>query len=331
MPIATPICDLLQIEHPILLAPMAGVGGGALARAVSAAGGLGLIGGGYGDQIWLKRALADAGDARVGVGFITWALDQQPHLLDIALDHEPAALFLSFGEIGGLAARIKRADVPLIAQVQSVRQARVAVEQGADLVVAQGAEAGGHAGVRATLPLVPAVVDAVGPVPVIAAGGIGDGRAMAAALMLGASGVLCGTAFFASDEALSHENAKTAAIAAGGDDTDQSAVFDVARGIDWPDDWKLRALVNRFSGDWRDRQALLANDARVRALFERASVKGDTDIAPVIVGEAVDMVRAAQPAARIVQQMVEGAEAVLRSATHHLTPRAPDTGPSQAS
>ncbi len=140
------LTSLLDIECPVLLAPMAGVAGGALASAVTEAGGLGVIGGGYGDQDWLSRELLKAGNSRVAIGFITWSLQKNPGLLDIALAHQPKALFLSFGDIDGFAPRIRRVGIPLIAQVQSVAQARKAVKDGADIIVAQGTEAGGHGG-----------------------------------------------------------------------------------------------------------------------------------------------------------------------------------------
>ena len=182
MTIRTKLNDLLGIEHPVLLAPMAGVSGGALAAAVTQAGGLGQIGGGYGDADWLSREFAAAGNARLGVGFITWKLAQQPHLLDMVLERQPVAVFLSFGDAGSFAETIRRSGSKLIMQVQTLEQARAAIDAGADAIVAQGTEAGGHGGSRATLPLVPAVVDIAGELPVIAAGGIADGRGMAAAL-----------------------------------------------------------------------------------------------------------------------------------------------------
>jgi NAD(P)H-dependent flavin oxidoreductase YrpB (nitropropane dioxygenase family) len=137
----------------------------------------------------------------------------------------------------------------LIGQIQTVAQAKAAVSEGAEFIVAQGTEAGGHGGTRSTRPLIPAVVDAVGNIPVIAAGGIADGRGLAAALMLGAAGVLWGTAFFASRESLSHRNMKQAAFATSGDDTVRSSVVDIARGIDWPAQWTIRTLKNGFTDD----------------------------------------------------------------------------------
>lgn len=212
MSIRTSLCDLFDIEHPVLLAPMAGVSGGALAAAVSRAGGLGLIGGGYGDADWLTREFDAADGARIGVGFITWSLARQPHLLDLVLERTPAALMLSFGDFQPFLGRIRDRQTKLIVQVQTLDQASEAVDVGVDAIVAQGTEAGGHGGTRATLPFVPAVVDIAKDIPVIAAGGIADGRGLAAALALGASGVLCGTGFFASDESLASDNAKQTAV-----------------------------------------------------------------------------------------------------------------------
>jgi nitronate monooxygenase len=250
MSLKTRVTTELNIQHPILLAPMGGVSGGALAAAVTNAGGLGVIGGGYGDKEWLQRELLAAGNAPVGIGFISWALQKCPDLLNVALDHDPKAIFLSFGEIRSFAPQIRRAGIPLIAQIQTVAQAKGAVSEGAEFIVAQGTEAGGHGGTRSTFPLVPAVVDALGNIPVIAAGGIADGRGLAAALMLGAAGVLCGTAFFASRESLSHPNMKRVAFAASGDDTVRSSVVDIARGINWPPQWTIRTLRNSFIDGW---------------------------------------------------------------------------------
>src|SRR3982751_4360040 len=197
--IETALTRLLQIEHPILLAPMGSAAGGRLAAAVTNAGGLGLVGSGYANADTVRRELTEAGNARVGVGFITWALEKNPAALDVALDARPAAVMLSFGDPAPFAARIRQAGCTLICQVQTLAQAREAAAAGADIVIAQGRDAGGHSGTtRGTMGLVPAVVDAVAPIPVVAAGGIADGRGLAAALALGAAGVLMGTRFTAS-------------------------------------------------------------------------------------------------------------------------------------
>ncbi len=217
MPITTRLTELLGVQHPILLAPMDLVSDGRLAAAVSLAGGFGIIGGGYGDEAWLTRELDAAGDARVGVGFITWSMARRPRLLDLVLDRAVPAVFLSFGDVQPHADRIKASGALLLCQVQTLEQARQALKHGADVLVAQGAEAGGHGISRGTFPLVPAVVDIAGDVPVAAAGGIADGRGLAAALMLGADGVLMGTRFYAAQEAAGFDAAKDRIVAATGD------------------------------------------------------------------------------------------------------------------
>jgi len=313
MSIRTPLCDLFDIEHPVLLAPMAGVSGGALAAAVSRAGGLGLIGGGYGDADWLAREFDTAGDARVGIGFITWSLAQQPHLLDLVLSRGPAALMLSFGDFRPLLPDIRTTQTELIVQVQTLDQAREAVDAGVDAIVAQGTEAGGHGGTRATFPFVPAVVDIAKDIPVIAAGGIADGRGLAAALALGAAGALCGTGYFASHESLASVNAKRDALHGNGDDTERSSVFDMARGLDWPDSWNLRTMRNGFTRQWSsDIEGLMQNLPEEQARFEAARQVDDTDIAPVIVGEAADLVRVIEPAQDTLHRMTTQAESHLR-------------------
>ncbi|WP_161630345.1 nitronate monooxygenase, partial [Mycobacterium sp. UM_CSW] len=143
MTLTTRLTEFFRIEHPILLAPMAMVSGGRLAAAVTAAGGLGLIGGGYGDAAWLQREFDRAAGTRVGAGFITWRLAGNPELLDEVLARQPATIMLSFGELRPFADRIRSAGVPLTVQVQNLDHARKALDAGAEIVVAQGGEAGG--------------------------------------------------------------------------------------------------------------------------------------------------------------------------------------------
>jgi nitronate monooxygenase len=315
MPLATRITERLHLSVPILSAPMAGIAGGALAAAVSHAGGLGLIGGGYGDRGWLEREFDIAGDTAVGVGFITWALDRNPDLLALAIERRPRAIMLSFGGIRAHASRVARAGIPLLAQVQTVAEARKALVDGASIIVAQGTEAGGHGGRRATLALVPEVVDVVGDVPVVAAGGIADGRGIAAALMLGASGVLCGTVFYTATESLAHPNAKAVAIAASGDDTVKGDLFDRVRGLDWPSQWTIRTLRNRFHDNWTGNPDQFGeNLADIRRGFVEAQARGDTSIAPVIVGEAIGLVARSEPAGDTVRRLSNEAERLLHSA-----------------
>ena len=316
MPLKTALTEALDITHPIVSAPMAMVAGGALAAAVTKAGGLGLIGGGYGDRDWIECELRAAGNARVGIGFITWRLADRPELLDMALERAPAAVFLSFGDPAPFAARAREAGVPVICQVQTLEHARSAARAGADVVVAQGTEAGGHGGARTTMTLTPAVVDAVAPLPVIAAGGISDGRGLAAALTLGAAGALIGTRFFATREALGHENAKARLVSAGGDDTVRTNVFDIARELPWPEPYRIRAVRNRFFDRWNGTEDALREETAdaadsPAAAFHAAQRSGDTEEGLVAGGQGLDLVRAVEPAGEMVARIAADAERTL--------------------
>jgi nitronate monooxygenase len=314
---STRLTDFFGIEHPILLAPMAGVSGGRLAAAVTAAGGLGLIGGGYGDTDWLQREFEQADGARVGVGFITWSLFRNPELLDDALARRPATIMLSFGDLNPFADRIHTAGVPLIAQAQNLEHARQALDVGADIIVAQGGEAGGHGmSVRSTFTLVPDVADLVAErspkTLVLAAGGVADGRGLAAALALGADGALVGTRFWAAAEALVSPRAQQRAVAASGDDTVRTQVLDVVRRLDWPAEFNVRALNNSFVDTWHGNEAQLRESLPLALdVFEKGTAAEDFDTAAVIVGEGVGRVRDVRPAADIVREMVHDASRIL--------------------
>ena len=322
--IITELTAMFGLTHPIVLAPMGGVSGGRLAAAVSNAGGLGLVGGGYGDPAWLRSELELVrSETRRpwGVGFITWSIDRA--LVDLALSYQPHAVMLSFGDPRPYAKLIKDSGCRLICQVQDVAGARSARDAGADLIVAQGAEGGGHGGQRATLALVPAVVDVVAPLPVVAAGGIADGRGLAAALMLGACGALMGTRFYATDEALGSSRAKQRIAAANGDETERTRAFDIVRGLAWPPSYSGRALRNRFMRRWQGRESELAAAVTTEsAAFQNATRAEDFETAMVWAGEAVDLITAVEGAGRIVTRITAEAEALLRSAARvtHLPP-----------
>ena len=318
MPIATRLTVLLGIEHPILLAPMDVVADGRLAATVSEAGGFGIIGGGYGNEAWLTRELNAAGGARVGVGFITWSMAKNARLLDIALERKPPAIMLSFGDVRPHVDKIKRAGALLICQIQTVEQAKDAVASGADVLVAQGAEAGGHGISRGTFGLVPAVVDAARGVAVAAAGGVADGRGLAAALMLGADGVLVGTRFYATQEAMGPLAANERIVAASGDKTIRGILFDIARRNVWPAPYSGRVLRNEFSERWRGREAeLMQHQADEAARYDNAKAAGDFDTAAVIAGEAVDMISDIPPAKEVVDRMVKEASALLAGSNRY--------------
>jgi nitronate monooxygenase len=319
------LADRFKMDHPVISAPMGFAAGGELAAAVTAAGGLGLIGGGYGDERWLRDQIAAAGSQRVGCGFITWSLKKQPHLLEVALDGAPAAMFLSFGDPQPFASRIKHAGVPLICQIQTVADARRAIDVGADVVVAQGAEAGGHGAKRATFTLVPEVADLIAAhapnTLLCAAGGVADGRGLAAALALGADGVVVGTRFWASEEALVHPSLQAAAVSANGDDTVRSRVIDMMRGLDfWPARYDLRTLRSAATDRWHGNEAELRAVADAEIVrYAEAAARGDARNVSAIAGEAVGLIHDVAPAGTILRTMISEAEEILRKAPSWIT------------
>lgn len=317
----TRLTERFGLDHPVILAPMGFVAGGKLAAAVSAAGGLGLVGGGYGDEGWLKDQIAAAGSQRIGCGFITWSLRKQPHLLEIALERAPAAMFLSFGDPQPFAGRIKQAGVPLICQIQTVTDARRAIHVGADVVVAQGAEAGGHGEKRSTFTLVPEVADLIATLApetlLCAAGGVADGRGLAAALCLGADGVVVGTRFWASDEALVHPNLQGAVATATGDETLRSSVIDILRNYDvWPARYNVRTLRSAATDRWHGKESELRADVEPEITrYAEAVARGDALNVSPIVGEAIGLIHGVAPAGAILRTMIREAEGLLEQSS----------------
>ena len=324
----TRFTERFDVRHPIVCAPMALITGGRLARAVSRAGGLGIIGGGYagvlGGEPDLDAELALARRDAFGVGFITWALAQAPERLTAALAVKPACVFLSFGDPRPFAPEIRRAGARLICQVQTLRHIDEAIDAGADAIVAQGSEAGGHGGGRATMAFVPEAADRISrrspDTLLLAAGGIADGRGLAAALMLGADGVVVGTRFWASAEALTSDAAMNLAEQATGDDTVRTTAVDALRGAPWPDEFSFRVLENDLTRAWAGRETeARAAFGSLKAEYDTARASGDLRTAAVVVGEAVGLVRGRPPAAAIVETMVAEAWARLSVAAARLT------------
>ncbi|MFG1930451.1 NAD(P)H-dependent flavin oxidoreductase [Mycobacterium sp. NPDC048908] len=312
MALRTALTTLFGIEHPVVLAPMGGVSGGALAGAVSDGGGLGLVGAGRGDLEWLDRecGLTRAATSKPwGIGFLTWAIDER--VIDAAISWSPAAIMLSFGDPAPFAQTILDAGIPLMVQVTSLDEARRALDVGANVVVAQGSEAGGHCGGRATLPFVPAVVNIAGATPVLAAGGIADGRGLAAALMLGAAGAMIGTRFEATTEALLDPEEVKAITEAAASDTVRGRVLDIATHAGWPARYPARTLRNRFTDIWDGRETELESDQGALAEFRAAAERGDRDYLPIWAGEAVDLVTGSDSASALVARIAAQAEATI--------------------
>jgi len=319
MALKTRLTEEFGIAHPVLSAPMAIVGGGTLAAAVSKAGGLGFIGGGYGDSDWIDEQFRAAGNTPVGCGLITWALENAPHVLDEVLERKPSAVFLSFGDPVPFAGKIADAGILLICQVQTIEGAKAALDAGARVIIAQGTEAGGHAAIRATFPLVPEVADllsARSPDTLLcAAGGVADGRGLAAALMLGADGVLVGSRFSACEEALVIPGWHDALLQASGDDTIMTSVVDIARKRDWPEPYKIRVLENNLIARWQGKEEeMLGHQDEEASRYEEAAQQGDTDNYGVIVGENAGLIRSIEPSGVVLERMVSEAQALLEKA-----------------
>lgn len=325
MAISNSLTRLLGVEHPIVLAAMDLVADARLALAVSQAGGFGFLGAGYGDAVWLERELANLGQAAqlqqpFGIGFITWSLARQPRLLDRVLAAKPRAVWFSFGDPKPFVRRVKDAGALAVCQVHTVGMALDAVAKGADIIVAQGGEAGGHGISQGSLTLVPAVVDAIGDkVPVLLAGGVADGRGLAASIMLGAQGVVMGTRFYASVEAAGRDTAKQRIVTASGDETVRGIVFDISRNNVWPHPFTGRCLANTHTQRWLGRELELMRREDVTAEFARARESGDFNTAPVIAGEAVALIQDIPSAKDIVRRTVAEAERLLAGASEWIT------------
>jgi nitronate monooxygenase len=317
---STGFTQMFGVRYPIALAPMGGSAGGALAAAVSNAGGLGLAGAGYGNAEWLERELSiltGSTDKPWGVGLLSWAAD--PATVERVLQYGPNAVMLSFGTNEALTEPVRRAGTTLILQVTTMDEARQAADLGADLIVAQGTEAGGHGARhgRSTLPFVPAVVDLVAPVPVLAAGGIADGRGVAAALVLGACGALIGTRFQATQEALVDPAIKKAIVDGRGEDTERNNILDIARGSRWPRRYTARTLGHPVLDQWRGREAELAQNPDATQAYRDGVARGDLPPQPAWAGEAADLISDLPSASEVVPALAQEAEQALARAAGH--------------
>ena len=322
--ITTRLTRRFNIQHPIVCAPMGMVTGGKLAAAVSSAGGLGILGGGYagtlGNEPDLEAEYRAAGNVPIGIGFITWAAQKVPQIVDWAISRKPVCLFLSFGDPVRFARKAQDASIPVICQAQTMRHVQEALDAGAAVVVAQGTEAGGHGGRRSTLPFVPEAknfLEKRAPeVLLLAAGGIADGRGLAASLMLGADGALVGTRFWAAEESLTPPPMVARAVAADGDQTVRTACVDHLRGVAWPEEFSFRVMKNRITDEWAHREAETRGKfGAFKTEYAEARARGDLEVLPTVAGEAIGLIDVRLPAAKIVATMMAEAEAALKSGT----------------
>ena len=313
----TRMCDLLGIDFPIISAPMAGTATADLATAVSKAGAFGMIGAGADpDPTWLLEqvhAVREKTSQPFGVGFSS-AFPGLEKAIEAALDAQVAAIGHSFVDPTPLINQAKGSGVKIFAQVQTMENAKKAVAAGADIIVAQGSEAGGHTSHLGTFSFVRAVVKIAGDIPVVAAGGIADGPGLAAALMLGAEGAWIGTRFVASLEWAGPEWAKGQVILADVDDTILTDVYDLVADAPYPPGViSDRVIRNSFTDTWHGREAeMMTRQSELREDIATAAAAGDATTAPVRAGTASGLIRSIEPASYILREIVSQAEDILR-------------------
>lgn len=310
----TRLCDLLDIDVPLLNAPMTPQAGGALARAVAEAGAFGMLGFDEDEsdaEIAAQLALlAVAPRPRFGIGLAAWVLERSPHLLATAIAAKPGLISISFGDPAPYAKRVRDAGILLASQVQSRARAQQALDAGVDILVAQGTEAGGHTGAVGTLPLLQIVLDMTDR-PVLAAGGIATGRGFAAVIAAGAAGAWVGTPFLLATESRSTAQARERILAADETQTVLTGLFDRLQNKPWPAEFRGRALRNAFETEWHGREDALDDAARAR--FQTAKIARDLDVAHVYAGESVGLLRAERSAGEIVRTLANDAAACLRA------------------
>jgi nitronate monooxygenase len=312
--VRTWLTDTFGLDVPVIGAPMAGPGEGPLAAAVSAAGGLGMVGvnaSRSADWIGEQAKIAGAGGRRFGIGLMAWALDSRGEQLEAAVAATPALVSVSFGAFEPYVGRLRDAGVAVTTQVGNLDEAVRAEQAGVDFVVVRGAEGGGHGRNEvATLPLLQTVLDEV-DLPVVAAGGIAGARGLAAVLAAGAVGAWVGTAFLGCREAGSSARARRALFAATDTGTAYGAVFDVAQRLAWPKEYGGRALRNGYFDRWQDRLDELAADADAAEELSIARRDEDYDTAYLYAGQGVGLLKLERSVSDVLADFA-GAEELLR-------------------
>jgi nitronate monooxygenase len=317
----TRFTELFGITYPIMSAPMGLHSGGHLAGAVTAGGGLGSFGGihpGKGPD-WIEAEIATiraATDGPFAIGFINAFIPHFEPLFDAALSAAtpPAVIALSFGDAQPWLDRAKQTGARVMCQVQTLDEAARAVEAGADVLVVQGNEAGGHTGAMGLLPFLAAAAHRWPDVPLLAAGGIADGRTLAAALTAGADGAWVGTAFMATPEAVEvHDINKRLIVGSDGGDTVFDLAYDIVSGLPWPEGIGLRLRRNRFTDEWAGREVeLRARREEFAAPPPSPDTPPNPDTDMVLYGQSAAFVTAVRPAAEVLRTICEDTEEILR-------------------
>ena len=301
------INQMLGIRYPIIQGGMAWVATWELASAVSNAGGLGIIGVGGADVNWVAeqiRQMKKHTDKPFGVNLMLMN-PQADEIADLLAEEKIPVITTGAGNPGKYMDRWKNAGAKVIPVIASVALARLMERGGADAVVAEGTESGGHIGSATTMTLVPQVVDAVN-IPVIAAGGIADARGFAAAMMLGASGVQMGTRFVASKESIVHENYKEKLIKAKDIDSEVTG-----RSTGHP----IRVLRNKMTREYlrmeKEGASLEELEKMTLGALRKAVVEGDVMTGSVMAGQIAGLVKSEDTCAEIIEEIMSGAEKLL--------------------
>ena len=314
----TPFTDLLNLDHPVMNAPMSNHTGGQLAAAVSIAGGLGTLGGNNNfGRVWFREQIEyirSQTDRPFGVGFITQLLEAYPANFETALEERTPVVIFSFTDPEPWLGRAKDAGAVTICQVQSLELAQLAVDAGADVLMAQGNEAGGHTGELNLLPLLVALVERFPGTPVLAAGGITSGRALAGSLAAGAAAASLGTAMLATHEAVEVPQAfKEQIVQSDGQDTVFTRLFDLLSDDPWPEGIAARAYRNRLLRQWDGRDAdILAHREELSSDVAAARANHDPESSAVYMGQGAGHVNAIRPAADVVREISNSAEAIFQ-------------------
>jgi len=303
----TAICDLFGIKYPIIQGGMAHVATAELAAAVSNAGGLGIVGGGAPEPDWLReqiRLTREKTDKPFGANIVLIA-PKAEELIEVILEEKVAVVTTGAGNPGPYIPRFKEAGIKVMPVVASVALGRRLERAGVDAFVAEGMESGGETGQITTMALVPQVVDRV-KVPVVVAGGIADGRGLAAALALGAQGIQMGTRFVCSEECVAHPDFKKAILGA----SDRSTVLS-GQSTGYP----LRCLENKFARDFMEKET---SGMPIEELFQlgvgkmrQGMIDGDIEGGTLLAGQIAGMIKEVKPVKVIIEEIVAEAEAIL--------------------
>jgi nitronate monooxygenase len=320
----TRLTEMYSLRYPIVGAAMANHSSANLAAAVSEAGGLGGFGAiNAGGPDWVRaqiRAIRQRTDRPFVTGFITAFIDLMEANFEASIEERVPLIMLSFGDPRPYAARATAAGIPIACQVQTLEGARWALEAGSEFIVAQGNEGGGHSGLLNTLPIVSMVLAMAGDTPVLAAGGIADGRSLAAVLAAGAEGAVVGTALLATPEATEVPDAfKRMIVESDGQDTVFTEVFDIISGNPWPAGVAERVRRSRTINEWSGRERELREQLEnVRSSIAEGRARQDPEVTPVLMGQSAGFVPAVRPAAEVIESICADAERILRRRTLEL-------------